>query len=268
MTSYRSALSSAQNRLNAAIAPIRNLIPHSGEIGTLVEQQFRSQLTEILPEKIGVSHGFVMDSSGEISKQMDIILYDKLNTPRIFASDSAQIFPVEATYACGEIKTFLDSDKLKDSFEKCSSYKNLCRKAHFKPNNTVTTTYNLFGCQYDHWQSTFFCLAVESINASRLSDTYARIVSADNLPVDKRIDTVMSLSGADGKNCLLHVFGEIKDGVPPDRSIDLLPKPDSKLCTYRANEPWALFAILLLRYMTQAPMEPVNMLTYGGSSPY
>ena len=132
MTSYRRALSVAQNKINAAIAPIRSLIPHSGEIGTLVEKQFQSQLAEVLPEKIGVSNGFVMDSKGKISKQMDIILYDKLNTPRIFESEGAQIFPVETTFACGEIKTSLDSEKFVDSFEKCLSYKNLCRKAYFK----------------------------------------------------------------------------------------------------------------------------------------
>ena len=42
MTSYRSALSSAQNRLNAAIAPIRSLIPHSGEIGTIERDGYDS----------------------------------------------------------------------------------------------------------------------------------------------------------------------------------------------------------------------------------
>lgn len=219
MTSYRRALSSAQNKLNAAIDPIRNLVPHSGEIGTLIEQQFRSQLVEVLPEKIGVSHGFVMDSNGGISKQMDIILYDRLNTPRIFASDGAQIFPVETTYACGEIKTKLNLKELRDSFEKCLSYKNLCRKAYIKRTSPITTTYNLFGHEYDHWQSIFFCLAVESINANRLQDTY--INTAHTLTVDKKIDTVMSLSGTNGENCLLHVYGEIKDGVPADRSIDL-----------------------------------------------
>ena len=266
MDTYRRALSSAQNKLNAAIDPIRSLIRHSGEIGTLIEQQFRSQLVEILPEKIGVSHGFVMDSSNKKSKQMDIILYDKLNTPRIFASNGAQIFPVEGTYACGEIKAKLNSKELTDSFEKCKSYKSLCRKAYIKQTNPITTTYNLFGHEYDHWQSIFFCLAIESINAKLLQDRYVSIAS--NLTVNKRIDTIVSLSGTDGQNCLINVFGEIKDGIPPDRSIDLLPKRGSKLCTYRANEPWALFIMLLLRYMSQASTEPVNMLKYGSGAPY
>lgn len=266
MNSYRRALSSAQGKLNAAIDPIRSLIPHSCEIGTLVEKHFRSQLTEVLPEKIGVSHGFVMDSKGNISKQMDIIMYDKLNTPRIFESEGAQIFPVETTFACGEIKTSLDSEKFEDSFKKCLSYKNLCRKAYFKQTNSITKAYNLFGSEHEHWQSIFFCLAVESINTKLLQDKYVSIASS--LAVNKRIDTVISLSGTDGQNCLINVFGEIKDGIPPDKSIDLLPKPGSQLCTYRAKEPWALFIMLLLKYMSQATTEPVNMLKYDDGAPY
>ena len=167
-TRYRKVLSSAQDKLKAAINQIRCPIPHSGEIGALIEQQFRSQLEEILPEKIGVSHGFVVDSTNGVSRQMDIILYDRLNTPRIFASDGAQMFPVEATYACGEIKTDLNSSELEDSFKKCLSYKKLCRKAYIKQSSPITKSYTLFGCECDYWQSIFFCVAVESINATYL----------------------------------------------------------------------------------------------------
>ncbi len=89
--------------------------------GNLVERVFRNQLLEVLPEKVGVSNGFVVDSQGSVSRQMDIILYDRPNTPRIFTSDGAQMFPVEATYACGEIKTDMNSTQLDDAFEKCLS---------------------------------------------------------------------------------------------------------------------------------------------------
>ena len=243
-TIHREVLSSAQDKLNAAINQIRRSIPHQGEIGTLIEQQFRSQLEEILPEKIGVSHGFVVDSNNEFSRQMDIILYDKLNTPRIFASDGAQIFPVEATYACGEIKTYLDSSKLEDSFDKCLSYKNLCRKAYVEQSGPITTTYSLFADEYDHWQSIFFCVAVESINAKCLGKKYKEIVECKQLPIHQRIDTIVALEGTDGQNILLNVSGEIRNGVPQNNSVDLLPKCGSKLCNYRAKEPWALFIMV------------------------
>ena len=119
---YQEMLSSSQRKLEISAEQIRNLIPTSGEVGTLIEEMFRSYLVEVLPEKIGVSHGFVMDSDGGESQQMDIILYDKMNTPRIFTSTAANVFPVETTYACGEIKTRFNTKELEDSFEKCLSY--------------------------------------------------------------------------------------------------------------------------------------------------
>lgn len=265
---YRKVLSLAQKKLNAAIDQIHRSIPHSGEMGALIEQQFRSHLEEILPESIGVSHGFVVDSNDEISRQMDIILYDKLNTPRIFASDGAQMFPVEATYACGEIKTYLNSSKLEDSFEKCSSYKNLCRKAYIEQSTPTPTGYTLFGKKYCHWQSIFFCIAVKSIATKRLQRKHNEIVSSKGLLPPERIDTIVALEATNGPNMLLNVSGELRNGVPQNNSVDFLPKHDSKLCNYRAREPWVLFIMLLLRYMTQARTEPIDMLPYGGDTPY
>ena len=265
-TPYRSVLSTVQEKLNASINQIRQAIPHSGEVGMLIEQQFRSQLEQILPEKVGVSHGFVIDSLGSVSKQLDIILYDRLNTPLIFASDGTQMFPVEATYACGEIKTKLNLGELRDCFDKCSSYKNLRREAYFdQPEKTI---YKLFGSQFDHWQSIFFCIAFESINAKSLQNTYNKIEKSRNLQVHQKVDTIISLSATGKRNMLINVSGELINGVPAPKSIDLLPSSGSQLCSYPAKEPWSLFTMLLLRYMTQAPMEPVNMLAYGGDKPY
>ena len=70
---YQEMLLLSQKKLEVSAEQIRNLIPTSGEIGTLIEEMFRSYLAEVLPEKIGVSHGFVMDSNGGESDQMDIM---------------------------------------------------------------------------------------------------------------------------------------------------------------------------------------------------
>ena len=151
---YQEMLLSSQEKLDISAEQIRNLIPTSGEIGTLIEEMFRSYLVEVLPEKIGVSHGFVMDSEGGESQQMDIILYDKMSTPRIFTSTAANVFPVETTYACGEIKTRFNTKELEDSFKKCLSYKNLHRKAYFSGGRKIiVNTHKLFGEDKEHWKS-------------------------------------------------------------------------------------------------------------------
>lgn len=268
-TLYRTVLSTAQHKMSTSIAQIRNSIPHAGETGDLVERVFRSQLQEVLPEKVGVANGFVVDSKGGVSRQMDIILYDRLNTPRIFTSEGAQMFPVESTYACGEIKTSMDSTQLGDSFEKCLSYKRLSRSAYFSQSNPLfQKSHTLFGCQYDHWQSLFFCVAARSISTNSLMSTFKRIVEERALQINERIDTFAALDATDNQNMLLNGLINSEQGIPCDKSIDFLPFPGSSICTYRAREPWSLFVMLLLRYMTQVPEEPVNMLSYGGNEPY
>lgn len=258
---YRNVLSAAQASLKAGIEQIRSSIPHAGETGTLIEKLFRSELKKVLPEKVAVADGFVVDADGRASKQMDIILYDKLNTPRIFSSDGAQMFPVETTYAAGEIKTRLDTSLLRDTYEKCSSYKSLVRKAYFGPNQP---RFFLFGKWYENWQSIFFCIAVESINVESLRDKSIEIVKEKNLTHNNRVDAICSLDG----NFLLNLIKPPNAGVPKDQSIDLLPDPTNRFGVYSAKEPWALFISLLMKYMVQAPQLIVNMLPYDNGQPF
>ena len=267
-TPYRNVLSAAQNRIVATICQIRSSIPHAGETGALVEQSFRYHIEEVMPEKVGVSHGFVVDADGRISKQMDIVLYDRLNCPRIFSSAGAQMFPVEATFACGEIKTNLSASKFEESLEKCLSYKKLCRQAYVERKSIVSTTYTLFGRACPHWQSMFFVIGVEGTTMENLQHRYHEFVRMNSLKTHERVDTVMVLDNKEDCNMLLNMSGELEDGIPRDGSIDFLPTPGSKLCRYRARAPWSLFVQLLLRYMTEAPMESINMLPYGGPDSY
>ena len=268
-TLYRNVLSTAQHKMSASIAQIRDTVPHAGETGELVERVFRNQLLEVLPEKVGVSNGFVVDSQGSVSRQMDIILYDSPNTPRIFTSDGAQIFPVESTYACGEIKTDMNSTQLADTFEKCLSYKRLIRKAYYSQSHRVLqNTYTLFGREYEHWQSIFFCIAAHSVSAGTLLSTFKEIVEGRSLQVHERVDTFVALHATDNQNMLVNGTMEVGTDIPRDNSIDFLPYPVSSICTYRATEPWSLFVLLLLHYMIQAPTEPVKMLLYSGDDPY
>ena len=268
-TLYRNVLSAAQHKMSAAIDQIRHSVPHAGETGNLVERVIRNQLLEVLPEKVGVSNGFVVDSQGSVSRQMDIILYDRPSTPRIFTSDGAQMFPVESTYACGEIKTDMDSKQLIDSFEKSLSYKKLVRKAYYsQPNAIFQRTYKLFGHDDEHWQSIFFCIAAHSVASGSLMPTFKTIVEERSLLVHERVDTFVALRATDNQNMLLNGTLEADSNIPQDNSINFLPYPGSSIFTYRANEPWSLFVNLLLQYMIQVPTEPVNMLLYGGSDPY
>ncbi len=270
LSRYRQSLEHMQERLTAEIARIRSTLPHSGEIGTGVEEVIRRALAEVLPPKVGVSHGFVIDSHGGESKQMDIVLYDAMSTPHIFvASDVTghRVFPVEATYACGEVKTELNRRSLKDVFNKCDSYKTLKRSAYLDAEKLSTPSQVLFGEPWRYWQSVFFCLAVDCTDLSSLKETYAQEVHNRKLDIHKRVDNITAISTYPQKhNCLLQgeVERSFEDGTvcPKDDSLSLLPSKSTITLSYRATSPWALFIALLLQCMSRVPSERVNMLMY------
>ncbi len=56
-------LSGSQARITEAILQAREVLPHPGEKGAAIERIFRSHLRDVLPEKVGVAHGFVLDLS-------------------------------------------------------------------------------------------------------------------------------------------------------------------------------------------------------------
>lgn len=254
---YEDSLYLSQKKLEIAAQQIIGVIPIPGEKRTLIEKMFKQNLEGILPEKIGVSSGFVIDSDDGESTHMDIVLYDKMNTPRLFTSDSVQIFPVETTYACGIVKTQLGASELEDSFRQCISYKNLKRSAYFdRHDNAIKQSYKLYGTASNHWKSIFFILSVDSIGSSKLIDEYKRIVNTESLSMEKRVDSIFSLNSADNGNVICH----------HSDCYDFLPSETSHLHGIFVDNSWGFFINLLLRYMAQAQTEPIDLLEYGGIS--
>lgn len=253
---YQESLYFSQKKLEISVQQFKGVIPTPGEKGKLIEKTFKENLEEILPEKIGVLSGVVIDSDGNESTYMDIVLYDKMNTPNLFTSDAVQIFPVETTYVCGEVKTKLDKTELSDSFKKCSTYKNLIRKAYFDtPKNVNQQSYKLYGTDSNHWKSIFFILSLDSISSSELIEEYKRIVNTESLPMEKRVDSIFSLNSADDGNVVCH----------HSDCYDFLPSETSHLHGIFVDNSWGFFINLLLRYMVQAQTEPIDLLQYDGN---
>ncbi len=260
---YRLSLRGMQERLEADIQRARDVIPHAGEKGRSFEDLIREALRAVLPGKIGVSHGFVIDAGGEISKQMDVVLYDQLNTPRIYSGTSeeeAQMFPVESTYACGELKTRMNKDDLADSLEKCLSYKHLRRWAYHQPPSAPPPV-SLFGTPQKHWQSIFFCIAREGTDCDTLGAQWNAAIESRGLDVHMRIDHLFILDrNSKKKNCILNTGPNNASG--PKQSVDTLPWPGSKITPMYAKDPWALFIQLLLQKTPLMTSQIPNMLGY------
>jgi hypothetical protein len=99
-----------------------------GLIGAAKEHPARVQLERLMPEGIAVGSGIVVDSYGGVSRQQDIIIYEKLCP--VFTHNGAPeatYYPVEGVIAAGEVKSSLGKSEITDAFEKSRSVKALRR---------------------------------------------------------------------------------------------------------------------------------------------
>ena len=126
-------------------------LSHAGLKGTANEKTVREFLRQYLPKTLDVTTGMIVDSEGNQSRQLDIIICDSSKTPIFFQSGETRVIPIECTYAVVEVKAFLDKPELEKSFNNMLSVKTLTKKAYFKQKSDITRTHTLFGKEWDHW---------------------------------------------------------------------------------------------------------------------
>jgi hypothetical protein len=99
----------------------RKATKHPGLKGQAIEETFRTFLRSYLPKFLDISTGILVDSHGESSKQLDVILSDATQTPIFFQSGDMRVIPIECAYAVIEVKAHLGLKELDHTFENMKS---------------------------------------------------------------------------------------------------------------------------------------------------
>lgn len=110
-----------------ALAAARTLIAHSAEKGAASEEIWRLLLRKHLPNRYQVDTGFVVDSKGIFSEQIDIVISDRQYSPLVFELGSRKFFPAESVYAVFEVKQTIDSELVKYARQKVGCVRQLFR---------------------------------------------------------------------------------------------------------------------------------------------
>jgi hypothetical protein len=127
--SLQEMLTSAGQRMRADLA--ERMVEHPGELGTGREEIIRRFLRSYIPARFDVSTGFVFDSKGNVSKQLDIIIANALLCPRFETAGGNRFYPCESVVAVGQVKSSLTSDTaLQSALENLESVKELDRSAN------------------------------------------------------------------------------------------------------------------------------------------
>lgn len=81
--------------------------------GNQVEQSLRILLKNLLPERVTVTHGHIVDKNAKVSNQQDVLLADSFFTKSLIKSiDGTEFYPYEAIFSCGEVKKTWSQSKL------------------------------------------------------------------------------------------------------------------------------------------------------------
>lgn len=119
--------SGVQEQFVAALQGGRGAFGHPGIKGEVSEQEWIKLLSTHLPERYQVDKALVIDSDGNISQQIDLVIYDRHFTPVLYQQNGARLIPAESIYAVFEVKQDLSSEHVAYASDKIASVRTLKR---------------------------------------------------------------------------------------------------------------------------------------------
>lgn len=228
-------------------------LKHPGLKGSSHEESFRSFPKKYLPKSLDISTGVVVDSLGNISKQLDVIISDSQKTPIFYSSGDIRVIPIECIYAVIEVKTHIDKAELQKIFLNMESVKSLKKQAFYKENGAIILhNCEMYGKTWEIWPVNYFVFAYDSIDLNTIAEYIHEYNQDKNYPIENSIDTLCVLSKG-------IICNQNKDGL-----LDALPSPGSKLHVSKTTRTLLLFFTLTARYFNQVTMPNFNFLPYLG----
>lgn len=106
---------------------VGDIASHGPTKGDDTELKWVDMLRGLLPRRYGVTKAFVVDSNGQRSDQIDVVIHDRHFSPLLFEVGGAEFIPAESVYAAFEAKQQLDKKHLEYAAEKLASVRHLHR---------------------------------------------------------------------------------------------------------------------------------------------
>lgn len=79
---------------------------HPGSLGRNREMIWKGLFEQIIPKKFSIEHSvFIIDSKGQVSREVDLVILDEQYTPYIFKYGQLKYIPIEAVAAVVECKS-------------------------------------------------------------------------------------------------------------------------------------------------------------------
>lgn len=109
------------------LATARKSFQHPGTKGDATEAVWLELLQKYLPQRYQAATAHVVDSKGNFSDQIDIVVFDRQYSPFIFSFKGQIIIPAESVYAVFEAKQTINADLVDYAKNKAASVRRLHR---------------------------------------------------------------------------------------------------------------------------------------------
>lgn len=109
------------------LASARTTLGHSVAKGNASERVWLELLQTYLPQRYQAQGAFVVDSEGEFSEQIDVVIFDRQYSPFIFKFEGELVIPAESVYAVFEAKQAINAPQIEYAQKKVASVRKLHR---------------------------------------------------------------------------------------------------------------------------------------------
>lgn len=116
-----------QQALEGSLRGGRAVLAHPGARGEASEDDWIRVLKDHLPSRYQADRAFVIDSLGQVSDQIDIVIYDRQYSPLLFNQTNQRFVPAESVYAVLEVKQNLSREHIEYAGAKAASVRRLHR---------------------------------------------------------------------------------------------------------------------------------------------
>jgi len=226
-------------------------IQHGVTKGTAREETVKNFLKQHLPAFLGVGSGEIVSVDNQVSKQMDVVIYDAGKCPMIYRQSDVQVFPNEGVYAVIEVKSNLDSEELEKSIDTIASAKRLPKVAYYDEALEIGVG-PLYGRTWPYFPTLGAIFAFDSINLQDVGKGLDRISQEKDLQLHEQIDLI----------CVLNK-GLVFNFIPEENKVLCRPDTSAQRVVAEAEETLLQFYILLMQELPQARMRPIKMSQYA-----
>ncbi|WFU34280.1 hypothetical protein QA635_07545 [Bradyrhizobium brasilense] len=120
-------LSGLHEDIQQKLSIARKSFAHPGTKGDASEKVWLEMLQDYLPQRYQAASAHIVDSHGNFSDQMDVVVFDRQYSPFIFKYQGQTIVPAESVYAAFEAKQAINATMVQYAQKKVASVRRLHR---------------------------------------------------------------------------------------------------------------------------------------------